>query len=84
MRIGEQVRIARERAGMSVPELAKRTGMSGQFFYNLERGCDIRYATVLRICSALDLSPSALVSITETADEQPVAALSGASLATDL
>lgn len=60
--IGKRIRDHRLQAHLTQAELAERAGVCQQFVGNLERGKGIpSLATVLSLCSALDVEPNALL-----------------------
>ncbi|MFI7588691.1 helix-turn-helix domain-containing protein [Spongisporangium articulatum] len=60
--VGGLVRARRLEAGLSVAELARRTGVSGPFISQLEAGrSSLSIPTLYRIADALDVSPNALL-----------------------
>lgn len=57
IKIGEQVRIARERAKMTQEELAETLDVSSQYISDLERGVvGLAVATLKRLCVVLKVS----------------------------
>jgi XRE family aerobic/anaerobic benzoate catabolism transcriptional regulator len=69
-RVGERVRLARARRGMSRKSLSKASGVSERYLAELERGAGNASLLVLRqIAEALSIEASALVS---DAPERPV------------
>jgi len=68
--IGEQIRIYRERNGLSQKELAALIGISPNRLSNWERGVnkpDINF--LIKICQALNVSPSEFLSFGLSSDE---------------
>src|SRR4051812_17130785 len=69
-RVGERVRLARSRRGMSRKSLSKASGVSERYLAELERGAGNASLLVLRqIADALSIEAAALVSDTP---ERPV------------
>lgn len=56
-----QLRMLRERAGMSQDELAGRLGVHRNTVYNWERGAGLGTVLFLRICTALDADAGAVL-----------------------
>lgn len=60
--VGATVRARRTEAGLSVAELARRTGVSGPFISQLETGrSSLSIPTLYRIAEALGVTPNALL-----------------------
>lgn len=60
--IGEAVRTMREKAGLSMRELARRAGVSQPFLSQIERGVSApSMVTIYRLADALDVLPGALL-----------------------
>jgi transcriptional regulator with XRE-family HTH domain len=60
--IGDEIRRARDRAGLSQERLAELAGVHRTYVSEVER--NLKSPTVrvfLRLCNALDVSPSALI-----------------------
>lgn len=60
LKAGEQVKILRERVGMTVQDLAKKANVSRPFIYTLEGGGDVRLTTLTKVCKALGVSMKTL------------------------
>ncbi len=61
MTVGERIRTARQRLGLSQVELAKKAGVSRGAIYQWENDVNyIRPQTIPRLAAVLGLSPSAL------------------------
>ena len=54
--IGEEIRIAQVKAGITNRELAKRLGISPQTVSNYRKAEDIKLSTLAEICQALGLN----------------------------
>ena len=63
LKAGQQVKIARERRGLTVLELSKLAGVSRVFLSALEGGGDVRMTTLDRVCKALGISMEELFAI---------------------
>jgi transcriptional regulator with XRE-family HTH domain len=62
IRLGENVRAARLARGWTQEELARRTGLATVQVSRIERGRrEVRLTTLLRLTSALDLTPNDLL-----------------------
>jgi transcriptional regulator with XRE-family HTH domain len=60
--VGATVRARRTEVGLSVAELARRTGVSGPFISQLEAGrSSLSIPTLYRIAEALEVTPNALL-----------------------
>lgn len=70
MTLGERIRAARLKAGLSQPELAKRAGVVNSFISMLETGKRTRVGSdiLARIAAALDIPIDALLNATPTED----------------
>ena len=55
MNIGQEIRIAQTKAGITNRELAKRLGISPQTVSNYRKAEDIKLSTLREICKALGL-----------------------------
>jgi HTH-type transcriptional regulator / antitoxin HipB len=55
--LGRILAEARERAGLSQTELARRLNVSGANLSRIEHGSDLRVSTLLEIARALQLEP---------------------------
>ncbi|WP_343948397.1 helix-turn-helix domain-containing protein [Nonomuraea longicatena] len=81
--IGTRLRQARMDTGLTLSEVAERSGLTKGFISQLERGLSrASLASLRRICSALDLSLSALLDEPDTepdtvADHAPSASMDG-------
>jgi y4mF family transcriptional regulator len=58
--IGQTIKEARNRLGLSQVELAQLAGVSYRPIYQIEDGKSIRLATLLQLCDALGLDLEAL------------------------
>jgi DNA-binding Xre family transcriptional regulator len=54
--IGQEIRVAQTKAGISNRELAKRLGVSPQTVSNYRKATDIKLSTLREICTALGLN----------------------------
>jgi DNA-binding Xre family transcriptional regulator len=54
--IGQEIRVAQTKAGVSNRELAKRLGVSPQTVSNYRKATDIKLSTLREICTALGLN----------------------------
>lgn len=54
-----RLRALRERAGLSVDELAARAGLARAAVYKVEAGSDPKWTTVLKLAEALGVTPDA-------------------------
>jgi transcriptional regulator with XRE-family HTH domain len=62
IQIGEQIRIARDRAALTQEQLAERIDVSTQYVSDLERGVvGVSIPTLKRICAALQVSSDQLL-----------------------
>ena len=56
--IGNKLHAVRKKAGMTQAEVAEAAGLSDRTYADIERGCvNMRIETVLKICSALHITP---------------------------
>ena len=55
MNIGQEIRVAQTKAGITNRELAKRLGISPQTVSNYRKAEDIKLSTLREICKALGL-----------------------------
>jgi transcriptional regulator with XRE-family HTH domain len=80
--VGKALKTARKDAGMSMDDLAKRSGVSQPFISQLERGLfSPSLSTLYRIAAVLDLHPSALLPSGPNGETKLVRAGHGARLA---
>lgn len=57
VQIGEQIKLAREKAGLTQEQFAERVDVSPQYVSDLERGVvGVSIATLKRICTVLGIS----------------------------
>jgi DNA-binding Xre family transcriptional regulator len=54
--IGQEIRVAQTKAGITNRELAKRLGISPQTVSNYRKAEDIKLSTLAEICQALGLN----------------------------
>ena len=70
IRFGEQLRQVCEKRGLSVAQVAARTGMGARRVARLEAGLsDPRYAGLRVLCRSLDVEPSMLVAAVDMGDQ---------------
>lgn len=79
--IGEQVRLARESAGLTQEQLAERIEVSPQFVSDLERGVvGISLTTLKRLCTVLGVSSDQILFARDSAEPAAVIAKKCAAL----
>lgn len=63
-RLGEAIKNARKRAGLTQEELGKRAGLSAAYVSQVESGrrVDPQFSSVVKLCRALGLSMDAVAS----------------------
>ena len=75
IQIGEQIKLARERARLTQEQFAERIEVSPQFVSDLERGVvGISIATLKRVCTTLCVSSDQILFGRETEDRAAVIA----------
>jgi len=61
-KFGEAVRVTRERSGYSQERFARHSGLDRSYFAAIERGeFNVSFDTIIKIATALDTKPSALL-----------------------
>lgn len=61
--VGENIKSYREKRGMSISRLARETGVSRQWIYDIEaNNIDPTISKVIAVCEALDISIADVVS----------------------
>lgn len=69
-----RLRAARERAFLSVAEVAQRSGVARSTIMRLERGEDLaQHRTVRKLAEALDVAPAELIGGDGEEEERPAA-----------
>lgn len=64
--IGNKLLNIRKRTGMTQAEVAEKAGLSDRTYADIERGTvNMRIETILRICSALDITPDEILTESE-------------------
>ena len=63
--VGQRLRRARQRQGLSVRDVAERAGMSKTSVVRLEAGGPVRPSTVVRVCAALGLHVERLAGLSD-------------------
>lgn len=62
MAIGNKLLCIRKRMGMTQAEVAEAAGLSDRTYADIERGTvNMRIETILRICTALHITPDAIL-----------------------
>jgi transcriptional regulator with XRE-family HTH domain len=69
--LGQALRALRKGAGMTEEQLTERLGVDPTFIGRLERGQRRPLATIRRILTALNTSPSDFATAIEAAEHQP-------------
>ena len=65
--IGNKLLAIRKRAGMTQAEVAETSGLSSRTYADIERGSvNMRVETILRICSALHITPDEILTRNDT------------------
>ncbi len=60
--IGNKLFLVRKKAGMTQSEVAEAAGLSDRTYADIERGSvNMRIGTILRICSALQITPDSIL-----------------------
>lgn len=72
--LGERVRMLRERAGLSQPELARRVGIRQQSIDKIERGISTRSRYLVEIAVALGVNAAYLQGLTDDPSPEPIRA----------
>lgn len=75
--IGERVSLVRKQRGLSLPDLAKLTGIKFQNLWRLEHGGragHVRSDTLIKLCQALGVSADRLLGLDDPTDEEDVSA----------
>ena len=68
--IGNKLLSFRKRMGLTQSEVAEAAGLSDRTYADIERGTvNMRVETILRICSALHITPDEIL----TAEDSPIA-----------
>ncbi len=71
MGVGEKIRIMRKELGLTLEEVAAKSGMQASNLSDIEKGKrDIRTHTLERIAKAMSCSPTDLIEVTYETDEQ--------------
>ena len=70
--IGNKLLSIRKRMGMTQAEVAEKAGLSDRTYADIERGTvNMRVETILRICSALDITPDEILTESEAKTHLP-------------
>ena len=65
--IGNKLLAIRKRMGMTQAEVAEKAGLSDRTYADIERGTvNMRIDTVLRICTALQITPNTILTEEQT------------------
>lgn len=60
--IGNKLLLIRKRAGLTQSDVAEAAGLSDRTYADIERGTvNMRIETILKICSALDITPDVIL-----------------------
>ena len=70
--VGEKLHAVRKRLGMTQAEVAEASGLSDRTYADIERGTvNMRVETLLRICSALHITPDEILTETDASHTLP-------------
>lgn len=71
-KIGNRLLMIRRRSGLTQAEVAEAAGLSDRTYADIERGTvNMRVETLLRICSALHITPDEILTETDASHTLP-------------